>query len=122
MTLNGALRCCFQMPLFKLSAVSFSAFFCPMATTFVDTHCNVPNVLRALNVDYKDAGQTWHSLLPHFPSPSAPWTLAGCISVSSDMESHFDTLELMKCENVYGAFGIHPLYAYEVQSSRLLIF
>lgn len=85
-----------------------------MLSPYTDTHCNVPNVLKALSVDPKEV-QDWVTLTSSFPVPSGhKSTLGACISVSSDLESHTDTLELLKCQNVYGAFGIHPLYAYEV--------
>lgn len=84
-------------------------------------------------MDYNDPAPTWDSLVSWFPTatpkPKAPpknvktslpattavvTALGACISVASDMASHQDTLDLLKCDNVYGAFGIHPLYAYEV--------
>jgi Tat protein secretion system quality control protein TatD with DNase activity len=87
---------------------------------FVDTHCNVPNVLQALSVSEPDLN--WETLTSLFPATKPSTKLRAILSVSSDRASNDATLKLLdQCENVYGAFGIHPLYAYEV-SFRLSFF
>eukprot|EP01127_Copromyxa_protea_P013621 TRINITY_DN3689_c0_g1_i2.p1 TRINITY_DN3689_c0_g1~~TRINITY_DN3689_c0_g1_i2.p1 ORF type:complete len:283 (-),score=49.95 TRINITY_DN3689_c0_g1_i2:27-875(-) len=91
----------------------------PQEHSFVDTHCNVPNVLDALSISLENL--TWSSLTTHFASQSKGHQakLTGILSVSSDRASTQATLNLLSCDNVYGAFGIHPLYAYEYEEGEV---
>ena len=91
----------------------------PMKTTlfrFVDTHCNIPNIIQKLKLPSSNVSSFSKLQLDYF-SPllaSSPCALEceKIISVSSDSESQSETLKLIESEpRVYGAFGIHPLYA-----------
>jgi Tat protein secretion system quality control protein TatD with DNase activity len=76
---------------------------------FVDTHCNIPNILQKFKL-YPSAENFTKFSKEHFPTQ-----FESCISVSSDSESHSDTLQIISTTtNIFGAFGIHPLYAGEI--------
>lgn len=72
---------------------------------YVDTHCNIPNILEKFNL--KPSSDSFHQLSKqHFPT-----SFESCVSVASDSHSQADTYALSTEENIYCAFGIHPLYA-----------
>lgn len=65
---------------------------------FIDTHCHLDNIFDKLApVDFAT-----------FRSQYLPSNYAGCITISCDPFSIGITLELMKNDGVFGAFGIHP--------------
>eukprot|EP01130_Rhizamoeba_saxonica_P018490 TRINITY_DN9273_c0_g2_i1.p1 TRINITY_DN9273_c0_g2~~TRINITY_DN9273_c0_g2_i1.p1 ORF type:complete len:313 (-),score=54.92 TRINITY_DN9273_c0_g2_i1:12-950(-) len=84
---------------------------------YIDTHCNIPNILEKCDKsidefsNFKDEviSAVHHQEGVHFE---------GCISVASDNATRDSTVHLMNNENeIYGAFGIHPLYAREYTSA-----
>lgn len=89
------------------------------AVRFIDSHCNLPNVLHQLKLSPSVTatpsthanfliGNSFRELLKTKLESTG---FEGCISVSSDFESQQQTLDLMdQVDCVHGAFGIHPLY------------
>ena len=73
---------------------------------YIDTHCNLPNIIEKLKLPQGTSSfLQWRkeNLSDHFE---------GCISVASDSASQPQTIELINNVNdIYAAFGIHPLYA-----------
>ncbi len=75
---------------------------------FVDTHCNIPNILQKLKFEPNPLG------FQKFSRDYLPKEFEACISVASDSESRPQTLDLARnVDNIFGAFGIHPLYGGE---------
>jgi Tat protein secretion system quality control protein TatD with DNase activity len=77
-----------------------------MEDAFVDTHCNIPNVLSKLGF------ATFAELERLLTQVNS------CLSVSSDSPSHEATFQLLEQvdahdNNIFGCFGIHPLYCHE---------
>jgi Tat protein secretion system quality control protein TatD with DNase activity len=80
---------------------------------YVDTHCNLPNILQKLKLDVNESSffKLKTEQFSKYTS-KVPAEFEGCISVSSDAASQDETLQLMdKIDCIHGAFGIHPLYA-----------
>ncbi len=80
---------------------------------YIDTHCHLDDILAKLEApDY-----------PTFRSRFLPSNFGGCITISCDPRSIPATLDLMRHEGVYGAFGIHPheaqAYTAELDASLL---
>lgn len=77
------------------------------APGFIDTHCNIPNILEQLKLGS-------FSELREIIKPVYGEQFLGCLSVSSDSQSRPRTKELMESEQmIWGCTGIHPLYAEE---------
>lgn len=65
---------------------------------FIDTHCHLDSILERLPAaDFSD-----------YKSRFLPAGFGGCITISCHPASIDATLDLMRAEGVYGAFGIHP--------------
>lgn len=76
---------------------------------YIDTHCNIPNILQKMKAPSYAALRK-----DHFPS-----NCEGAISVASDAASQADTLKIIEEESdVHGVLGIHPLYAKEYTQER----
>jgi len=74
---------------------------------YVDTHCNLPNILKNLGVpSFRDYQSAYLS--------TCDTTCEAFVSVASDSGTRPQTLELINIEkSIFGSFGIHPLYAKE---------
>jgi TatD DNase family protein len=76
---------------------------------FIDTHCNIPNILQKIFLNSNDILK---KKIYELKNNSFGPFFEGCISVSSDVESQKETLKLIEEEeDIWGAFGIHPLYS-----------
>lgn len=77
---------------------------------FIDTHCHLDSILKKLGLD------TFAELRARCFPPE----FEACLTVSCDPHSIEPVLALLKNDDVYGAFGIHPhdarAYAPEVEA------
>ncbi len=65
---------------------------------YIDTHCHLDQILARTKIDHFEQLKSQHY----------PDNFEKCITISCGTESLTPTLELMKNDDVYGAFGIHP--------------
>jgi TatD DNase family protein len=73
--------------------------------TYVDTHCNLPEILEKID-------NTFPTLKKEFGSK-----YEACISVCSSASAQEANKQLMTHASVYGAFGVHPLWAEQYNES-----
>ena len=66
--------------------------------SFIDTHCHLDDILSRLKIE------SYGELRKRFFPPE----FLACVTISCDPNSVETTLELLKNDGVYGAFGIHP--------------
>lgn len=98
-------------------------------TSFVDTHCHLDLVLPRLSEQsHKDAAKAvakGEEPLPRLRADFLEWRetlqgaerdLEGCVNIGCSARGIDAAVEFLKHDNVYGAFGIHPLNAHEWNS------
>ncbi|PRP88267.1 hypothetical protein PROFUN_03376 [Planoprotostelium fungivorum] len=89
-------------------------------TSYVDTHCNIPNILTKLNLLGNSNGTTTQTeIIEAFAKMKQDVIkdkkLEAIVSVASDSESQLDTMHLIdNVSEAFGVFGIHPLYAQQM--------
>jgi len=76
----------------------------PVWSNVIDTHCHLDMILSRLDQQDPDS---WRVNLP------LEEKFAACITIGCSLKALDPTQHLLQYDNIYGAFGLHPLSAHE---------